>query len=139
MVTREELKSHWDVVKNRLLQNWRELSDSELARFSGTPQQLISAVQEKTGASWNEIESFLSSVMRDGRSASQRVSGFAEQYGVDASQLARESYDQIAAATAKYSKNVARTVQRRPMESIAIAFGIGLVAGAVVLLNNRRR
>jgi len=63
----------------------------------------------------------------------------AEQYGEEASQFAREGYDQLAAATTEYSKKVARTVQRRPMESLALAFGVGLVAGAVVLLSNRRR
>ena len=139
MVTREELNSHWDVVKNRLQQNWRELSDTELAHFNGTPSQLIGAIQEKTGASWKEVESFLVNVMRDGQSVTHPVGGLAEQYGDEASQFARESYAQIAAATTGYSRKVARTVQRRPMESLAVAFGIGLVAGAVMLLNNRRR
>lgn len=139
MVTREELRSHWNVVKNRLLDHWRELSDTELGHFNGTPSQLIGAIQQKTGASWNEVESFLASVMRDGSSATQRATGLAEQYGAEAGQLAREGYDQLTAATAEYSKKIAKTVQRRPMESLAVAFGIGLVAGAFVLMNNRRR
>ncbi len=138
MITREDLKNHWNVVKNRLQQNWRELSETDLAQFNGTPNDLISAIQRTTGASWNEVEAFLTSVMRDGRAASQRAGGFAEQYGEEASQFARAGYDQLAASTAEYSKKVARTVQRRPMESIAIAFGVGLVAGAVVLLSKRR-
>jgi ElaB/YqjD/DUF883 family membrane-anchored ribosome-binding protein len=139
MVTRDELKNHWNVVKNRLLHQWRELSDAELAHFNGTPSQLINAIQQRTGASWNEVESFLANVLRDGRSASQRASGLAEQYGAEASQLAREGYEQLVSATADYSKKVARTVQRRPLESLAVAFGVGLVAGAVVLFSKRRR
>jgi ElaB/YqjD/DUF883 family membrane-anchored ribosome-binding protein len=139
MVSREELRSHWTVVKNRLLHQWHELTDTELANFSGTPSQLISAIQKRTGASWNEVESFLTDVMRDGRSASQRASGLAEQYGAEVSQRAREGYDQLACATADYSKKVARTVQRRPLESLAVAFGVGLIAGAIVLFSQRRR
>jgi ElaB/YqjD/DUF883 family membrane-anchored ribosome-binding protein len=139
MVSREELRSHWNIVKNRLLDHWRELSETELGQFNGTPSQLIGAIQQKTGASWNEVEAFLTSVMRDGRSASQRATGLAEQYGAEASQFAREGYDQLAAATAEYSKKITQTVQRRPMESLAVAFGIGLVAGAIVLMSNRRR
>ncbi len=138
MVSREDLKSHWNVVKDRLQQNWRELSESELKHFNGTPSQLIDVIQRRTGASWNEIESFLSNALRDGRSASKRVAGLAEQYGDEAGQLARDSYDQVAAATAQYSKKVARTVQRRPVESLAIAFGVGIVAGAFVLFSQRR-
>jgi ElaB/YqjD/DUF883 family membrane-anchored ribosome-binding protein len=139
MVTREELNSRWDVIKNRLMHNWRELSAAELSRFDGSPSQLISEIQQKTGASWNEVESFLANVMRDGRSASQKVGSLAEQYGEEASQIAREGYDQVASATAEYSKKFARTVQRRPMESLAVAFGIGILTGAVVLFRNRRR
>ena len=138
MITREDLKNHWNVVKNRLQQNWRELSDTQLAQFNSTPKDLISAIQRTTGASWDEVESFLISVLRDGRDASQRVGGLVDQYGEEGSQFVRAGYDQLAASTAEYSKKVARTVQRRPMESIAIAFGVGLVAGAVVLLSKRR-
>jgi ElaB/YqjD/DUF883 family membrane-anchored ribosome-binding protein len=139
MVTRDELKSHWNVVKNRLLNQWRELSDAELAHFNGTPRQLIGAIQQRTGASWSEVESFLAKVLLDGRSASQRASSLAEQYGAEASQLAREGLDQLVSTTADYSKKVAHTVQRRPLESLAVAFGVGLIAGAIVLISNRRR
>ena len=138
MVTREDLNSRWDVIKNRLMHHWRELSDAELSHFEGSPSQLISTIQQKTGASWHEVEAFLTNVIRDGHSASQRVGSLAEQYGEEASQLAREGYAQVASATAEYSKKFTRTVQRRPMESLAVAFGVGLVAGAVVLLRNRR-
>lgn len=139
MVTRDELKSHWNVVKNRLQQNWRELSDRELANFNGSPRELIGAIQRSTGASWQEVESFLANVMREGRSKTQHVGSMAEHYSDEASQLARDGYDQVAAMTAEYSKKLAQTVRRRPVESLAIAFGVGLVASAVVLLNNRRR
>lgn len=138
MVTREELKSHWDVVKKRLQNNWRELSDTELAHFNGTPSELIGAIQQKTGASWKEVESYLTKVMRDRRSVSQHVGGLAEHYGEEASQFARDGYDQLASTASEYSKRVERTVRSRPMESLAIAFGVGLVAGAVVLMSRRR-
>lgn len=139
MVTREELRSHWNEVKSRLQQHWRELSDTELAHFNGTPSELIGEIQQKTGASWQEVESFLANAMRDGRSAAKRAGYVAERYGDGANQLARESYDQLAATTAEYSKKVARSVQRRPIESLAVAFGVGIAAGALMLLSSRRR
>ncbi len=138
MVTREELKHRWDDVRHRLLDHWRELSDTELSHFNGTPSQLFDAIQQKTGASWREVESFLTNVMREGRAKSHRASDLTEQYGDQASKLARDGYDQLTSATAEYSKKVARSVQRRPLESLAVAFGVGIVAGAVVLLSRRR-
>ena len=138
MVNREELKGRWDIVKNRLLNHWRELSDTELAHFNGTPNQLISAIQRKTGASWKEVESFLANVMRESRATSQRASDLAEQSSDEVSRFARDGYQQLTEATEQYSRKVARTVQRRPIESLAIAFGVGIISGAVVLLSRRR-
>lgn len=139
MVTRQELKSQWDEVKSRLRQNWRELSEHDLANFNGDPSQLIGAIQRKTGASWNEIEAFLASALRDGWSTASQIGDIAGQYRQEANQLARDSYDQLAAFTADYSRKVASTVKRRPVESLAIAFGLGLAASALVLLSSRRR
>lgn len=138
MVGREELNKRWDDIKRYLQQNWRGISDSELAQFSGNPNQLIRAIQQKTGASWNEVESFLSGLIKNGRTASHQLGGLAEHYGEDVKQFAREGYDQFAAETAKYAKKVAQGVRQRPMESIAIAFGIGLFAGAVLLMKKRQ-
>lgn len=138
MVTHEELKSHWREIKDRLQHHWRELSDSQLTQFDGTPNDLIGAIQRTTGASWSEVESVLSGALRDCRSASQHVGGLVEQYGKQASGFARDGYDQIAAKTAEYSKQIAKTVKRRPMESIAIALGVGIIVSAVVMLNKRR-
>ncbi len=138
MVTREELRSRWNEVKNRLHQNWRELSESELAQFNGTPSQLIGAIQQKTGASWNEVESFLTSAIRDGWSKAAQAGGAAEYYGGEAGKLARESYDHMAGLTADYSRKVASAVRRRPVESLAIAVGVGVAAGALLLLSRRR-
>lgn len=139
MITREELKSHWHDVKDRLRQNWRELSESELARFNGTPRELIDVIQRKTGASWSEIESFLGKIMRDTWSTASQAKDIAGQYGGDASQFARNSYDQIAALTADCSQKVVDTVKRRPVESLAVAFGVGIIAGAIVWLSYRRQ
>ena len=139
MITREELMSHWRDVKDRLRQNWRELSESELTRFNGTPRDLVDVIHRKTGASLSEIESFLGRVMRDTWSTASQAKDVAGQYGGDASLFARDSYDQIATLTADCSQKVLETVKRRPVESLAIAFGVGIVAGAFVLLGCRRK
>lgn len=138
MITREDLKSHWHDVKHRLRQNWHELSESELSRFNGTPSELIDVIRRQTGASWSEIESFLARIMRDAWSTASQAKDMAGHYSGDATQFARDSYDQIAALTADYSHKVVNTVKRRPVESLAIAFGIGIVAGAIMLLGRRR-
>jgi ElaB/YqjD/DUF883 family membrane-anchored ribosome-binding protein len=139
MVTREELRGQWDSVKDQLMSHWRELSEKDLAQSGGTPSQLIGTIQKKTGATWNEIESFIANLVKESRSKAQQAGGLADRYGDEAGQLVKVGYDQLANVAQEYSKKVTRTVQRRPVESLALAFGVGLLAGAAVLLSSRRR
>jgi ElaB/YqjD/DUF883 family membrane-anchored ribosome-binding protein len=138
VITREDLTTHWQEIKNRLRQNWRELSESELSRFSGPSSQLIGAIQQKTGASWNEIESFLNKVIGDAWAAASQTANTAQRYGKEATQTASHGYDQVAALTADCSRKIVDTVKRRPVESLAIAFGVGIAAGAIFLISRRR-
>jgi uncharacterized protein YjbJ (UPF0337 family) len=138
VVTREDVKSQWNEIKNRLRQNWRELTDSELAQFSGPSRQLIGAIQQKTGASWNEIESFIANVATDAWASASQASNVAGKYGDEAGRLASQGYDQLAALTADYSHKLVGTIKRRPVESVAVALGLGIAAGALLLLSRRR-
>lgn len=138
MNTREELKGRWDEVKGRLQKQWGQLTDDDLQQFRGSTNELVGVIQRKTGATRNEIESFLSSVISDGEGLAGRVSDAAQRYAEEASDYARENYDRAAAATSEFSRQLATTVRRRPAESMAIAFGVGIAAGAILFLGRRR-
>lgn len=138
MVTREEIKGQWNQVKGRLQEHWGELTDDDLARVEGSTDQLIGVVQKKTGATRREVEQFLSRVIEDSQSSMQQFSEAAAQYAEDAGAVAKEHYQRAADATADFSKQVAHTVRNRPTESLAIAFGLGIAAGALFFLGRRR-
>lgn len=138
MVTREELVGQWNEVKGRLQEHWGQLTDDDLRRAQGSTEQLVGVVQQKTGATRREIESFISQVVSDHQSTIDRVSATASQYAEEAGQMAKEQYARAATATADFSKQVAHTVRNRPTESLAIAFGVGLAAGALFFLGRRR-
>lgn len=137
MVTREELVGQWNEVKGRLKEHWGQLTDDDLRRAQGSTDQLVGVVQQKTGATRREIESFLSNIVHD-QSTVERVSAAASQYAEEAGQIAKEQYARAAAATSDFSKQVSHTVRNRPTESLAIAFGVGLAAGALFFLGRRR-
>lgn len=139
MVTREELKGQWKQVKGRLQEHWGELTDDDLHRAEGSADQLIGVVQQKTGATRSEVEQFIAKVLVEGQSAAQRVGEAASQYAEEASAMAREHYERAAAVTTDFSKQVAHTVRNRPTESLAIAFGLGIAAGALFFLGRNRR
>lgn len=135
MVTREELTGQWNQVKGRLQEHWGQLTEDDLQQAKGSADRLIGMVQEKTGAARGEIEQILNSVVAEGHSAAQRMSEAAAHYAEDASALAREQYERAA----EYSQKLAHTVRSRPTESLLIAFGVGIAAGALIFLNRRHR
>jgi uncharacterized protein YjbJ (UPF0337 family) len=139
MVTREELKGQWNQVKGRLQEHWGQLTEDDLRQAQGSADRLIGVVQEKTGATRNEIEQFLSNILAEGQSAAQRVGQAASHYAEDASEIARHQYERAADATSQFSRQVAHTVRNRPTESLLIAFGLGVAAGALFFLGRDRR
>ncbi len=139
MLTREEIRGQWNQVKGRLQEHWGQLTDDDLRQAHGSTDQLIGVVQQKTGATRREVEQFLDRVLSDGRSTADRVSEAASQYAQEASEMAREHYARAANATADLSKQVAHTVRNRPTESLAVAFGLGIAAGALFFLGRRNR
>jgi uncharacterized protein YjbJ (UPF0337 family) len=139
MVTREELRGHWNQVKGRLQEHWGQLTEDDLRQAHGSTDQLIGVVQEKTGATRREIEQLIANTLYEGQSAAQRVGEAASHYADEASAMAREKYDQAAAATSDFSRQFTHTVRSRPAESLAIAFGLGIAAGALFFLGRNRR
>lgn len=138
MVTREEMKGHWNEVKGRLQEHWSQLTDDDLQHFRGSTNELIGVVQRKTGATRSEIEKFLGDILGEGEALSNRMSEAAQRYIGDASEYAKENYDRYADATRDLSRQVVENVRRRPGEAVAIAFGAGLIAGALFFMGRRR-
>ncbi|MGB7347215.1 MAG: CsbD family protein [Pirellulaceae bacterium] len=138
MITREELRGQWNEVKGRLQEHWGQLTDDDLRRAEGSTDRLVGVVQQKTGATKREVEEFLDQAMASGRSTLQQASESAAQYVDEATELARQQYARAAAATDQMSKQVVHTVRSRPMESLVIAFGVGIAAGALMFLGRRR-
>lgn len=144
MVTREELKGQWNEVKGRLQEHWGQLTDDDLARARGSADQLVGVVQQRTGATRREIEAFLTSIVGEGK-VGDRVSEVAQQYAdvageyaAEAGEYLKENYRRAADISSDYKKQLAQTVQTRPAESLAIAFGLGIAAGAFFFMKGRR-
>lgn len=142
-MNRDELVGHWNEVKGRLQEHWGQLTDDDLQRAKGSAQQLVGVVQQKTGATRNEVESFLRQFIGDSELTDQ-VSRVAKEYGDAAQQVAgeaaaylRDGYDRASRSGVEYSERVVDSIRTRPKESLAIAFGIGIAAGALLFFRKR--
>jgi len=153
MITRQELEGNWNSVKGKLQEKWGQLSDSDLAQFKGDANQLIGTIQSKTGETRRAVEDFLQSALKNGKPAVQQAVSAAKDYAEQAKQVASERYDQarqMASEGIDQAKQMASQgydqalegvqagfeeaqslVRRSPMESVAVAFGAGLIAGVI--------
>lgn len=138
-VNQQTLEGHWNEIKGRLRERWGQLSSDDLDRAHGSIEQLVGTIQRQTGEGREEIESYLDQLTNDGASIVAKAAETAREY----SEHARESVEDAArhakqAVKAGYEKTEA-TVQKRPVESLAVCFGAGLITGVVVGLLVRPR
>ena len=144
MANREQIRGHWNEVKGRLKEHWGQLTEDDLQQAEGSADQLIGVVQQKTGATKSEIERFLDNLLGNGTlsdQAAEAVQQYADAASAAASEAAayaRENYKKIASQSGDYGAKVAETVRSRPGESLAIAFGLGIAAGAFFFFGRKQ-
>ena len=139
MITRQELEGQWNQVKGQVQERWGELTDDELTEARGSADQLVGVIQEKTGESRRAIEDFLEQTIEGGTSVAQKVADTARTYADQAGEAYRQQYDQVAESVRSGYQQAEGMVQRKPMESVAVAFGAGIITGVVVGLMVKSR
>jgi len=120
MITRQELEGSWNTVKGKLQEKWGQLTDHDLTQFKGDMNQLIGTIQSKTGETRRVVEDFLQSAV-----------GNAKEYAGQASEMAADRYRQAKEGVEAGMHEAEEMVRRSPMESVAVAFGAGLIAGLI--------
>jgi uncharacterized protein YjbJ (UPF0337 family) len=120
MITRQELEGSWNTVKGKLQEKWGQLTDHDLTQFKGDMNQLIGTIQSKTGETRRVVEDFLQSAV-----------GYAKEYAGQASEIAADRYRQAKEGVEAGMHEAEEMVRRSPMESVAVAFGAGLIAGVI--------
>jgi uncharacterized protein YjbJ (UPF0337 family) len=153
MITRQELEGSWKQVKGSLQEKWGQLTDDDLTRLKGDANQLIGFIQNRTGETRKVIEEFIAHAMHDGNSTVAQAVETAKTYATQAKQaatdyaaqakqtatdvagqarqMASEQYEHAAQSMQSGINEAQRMVRRSPMESIAVAFGAGMIAGVV--------
>lgn len=139
MVDQLELQGRWHEVKGKLRERWGQLSEEELQGSDGNVEQLIGLIQRKTGETREQIENYLDNMTRQTTGAAEQAAATAQQYGRQAAERFQASTEQARQAMQRRYTEAERVVRERPAESMAIAFGTGLIAGAVIGLAMRSR
>jgi uncharacterized protein YjbJ (UPF0337 family) len=137
-INQQTLEGNWNEIKGKLHEKWGQLSQDDLARAKGNVDQLVGVIQRKTGEARDRIEQYLSELTAGGAGvvskAAETVRGYASQAAGSVHDYAGQATDYVRGGYAQTEK----MVQQRPMESLLVGFGAGLVAGVIVGLTMRR-
>ena len=139
MLNQQTIDGHWNELTGKVKQAWGNLTDNDFKSIEGNVDQLVGLIQQKTGESREKIEAKIEEF-------ADSFSSYAEQAATTMRQGAQQVAEKVQAATERISDTARQTyseaealVQQRPAESVAVAFGAGLIAGVVVGLVLRSR
>ncbi len=118
----------WNHLCALARQRWTYLTENDLRVPEGSVEELLGRIQEKTGETREMIDQFFSEMTSSGSSAVAHAAEAAGQYAHRVSDRIRERYD-----------SAEGLVRRHPTQTLASAFGIGLVAGLIIGLAIRAR
>ena len=100
--------------------------------MEGNFDQLVGLVQQKTGEARQQIERAINDLSSQAGGTFTDATEAARQYVDQASEKLRGAADQIRERTQGYADDAQAMVRRRPAESVAVAFGAGLIVGLIV-------
>lgn len=132
MATAQKIEGNWNEMKGKLQKKWGRLTDDALQNFHGGMNELASYIERETGESRKEVEKYLDELSSQGQSlyasAASTARDYTQQAAKTISDTSRQAMDQLKTG---YSQTE-DLVQNRPMESVAISFGVGMAIGVLV-------
>jgi uncharacterized protein YjbJ (UPF0337 family) len=149
-VNQQTLEGNWNEIKGKLHERWGQLTQDDLQKVRGNVDQLVGLIQRKTGEARERVEQYLSELTSNGSSGVGKVADAVRGYASSAADSMRgyastagDSLDEARARAAHLVRGgvvqTERMIQQRPLESLAVGFGAGLITGVIVGLVLRSR
>jgi uncharacterized protein YjbJ (UPF0337 family) len=139
MLNAKTLEGDWNQIKGKLRQRWEQLSDNDLSGFHGDVDELVGIVQHRTGESREAVAEYLEQLTRGtGRTieaAAETIRGYSRQAAENVESAAAQAAEHVRSGYAEAQ----RYMRERPMESLAVCFGAGLLSGVLLSLLLRSR
>lgn len=135
MAAQAQIEGGWNDLKGKVKKQWGQLQDDELKQFEGNVDEFVGLLQRKTGETREQIETALQEIDKRFKPYLKQAAATAREY-VDA---AGDAVNHVRDSISHGQAEAEQFVQQRPMESVAVAFGTGLITGIVVGLLIRSR
>jgi len=138
-INAQELQGQWNKLRGQVKERWGQLTDDDLQIQGGNVDQLVGKIQQRTGEGREAIEKFLSELTSHGASVVSQAAEAVGNYTHQAGDRLREHYGQLSDQARERYDSAQDLVRHNPTQSVAAAFGVGLVAGLIVGLALRSR
>jgi len=135
----QEIQGQWSQLRGRVKEKWGQLTDDDLQIHGGNIDQLVGKIQQRTGEGREAIERFLGELTSHSSSAISQAAGAVGQYAQQAGERLRDQYGNIADTAREGYDSAQDMVRHNPGQSVAAAFGIGIVTGLVIGLAFRSK
>ena len=132
MVNQQTLEGNWNEIKGKIRTRWGQLTDDDLSQFHGEVDKLVGTIQRKTGEGRDAIERYLNDLSGSAASTFGQAAESVRQYSSRASETLQDTAKQAAEQLRAGYAETERFLRDRPRESLAICFGVGLVAGVLI-------
>ena len=142
-MNQQTLEGNWNEIKGKLHERWGQLTQDDLQKARGNVDQLVGLIQRKTGEARERVEQYLNDLTSNGGAGVSKMAETVRGYASSAAESAR-GYASSATETAEEARARAadmlrggytqteRMIQQRPIESLAVGFGAGLIAGVII-------
>jgi uncharacterized protein YjbJ (UPF0337 family) len=138
-INAQTIQGQWNMIRGQLKAKWGQLTDDDLQWSGGNVDMLIGRIQQKTGEGREAIERYLAELTSQGASAIASATEAVGQAAQQAADQLRTRYGQMASEYQVGIERAEHLVRQQPLQSIATAFGVGVVVGAIVGLALRAR
>ena len=132
MAMQQQLQGNWHEIKGAVKKKWGQLTDQDLTTTEGNTERLIGLIQRKTGETRDAIERFLEDLAPEAKSAVGQAANTVREYAEAAGEHVSEAYDQVAQRVQQGYEAAEDHVRQNPAQSLAVAFGAGVLMGVIV-------
>lgn len=150
MATQQQVQGIWNELRGKTRETWGQITQNEWDQVEGNVQKLVGLVQRKTGQSREQIEEKIRGFSKQASQLLDEASSTASRYAAQAmesaqataEQLGETMRDQYHHAEEMFQHQFQKTgemIQRRPVESLVVALGAGILFGVVVSMLTRSK
>jgi len=138
-INAQELQGQWNQVKGKVKEKWGQLTDDDVNIGGGNLDQVIGKIQSRTGEARESIEKFFNTLTSGSASAVSHAAEKARDFAAGAGDRLKDGYGHVSDFAREHYEQAEDLVRHKPAQSIAAAFGLGLVVGLVVGIAVRSR